>query len=247
MRKSLIILALLPLFAFADIIATFNNGNIEGVKVVSVGADEIVYKQGKTQKSIPSSEVEGVLYDNGNYVAPPKKAIVAEPIETTSDESRATDNESVNIKSVSSGHSKKQENMNNFEDEKVTKFNVYAFGKNIKVHYITDHTYDGTSVEYRVIYKDQQEEPQWQFLGTSPFAYITPNGGINPLINNDAKGFAEIRPLEIENFKKVKRVEFRLSKEGYETVIVSPLFQVDFTGLYYFISLNKLKKSNGTW
>ena len=80
----------LPTFAYADIIATFNNGNIEDVTVVSIGADEVVYKKGNTQKSITSSEVEGVLYDDGRFVAPPKKA-ATESIENTSDDSWAVD------------------------------------------------------------------------------------------------------------------------------------------------------------
>ena len=82
--------AICPLFAHADIIATFNNGNIEDVTVVSIGADEVVYKKGNTQKSIASSEVEGVLYDDGRFVAPPKKT-ATESIENTSDDSWAVD------------------------------------------------------------------------------------------------------------------------------------------------------------
>lgn len=87
--------ALFPLFAYADIIATFNNGNIEDVTVVSIGADEVVYKKGNTQKSIASSEVEGVLYDDGRFVAPPKKA-AAESMEIASDDSWAVDDASSN-------------------------------------------------------------------------------------------------------------------------------------------------------
>lgn len=86
--------AISPLFAFADIIATFDNGNIEDVTVVSVGADEVVYKQGGTQKTIASSQVEGVLYDDGRFVAPPKKAVVFDSSESTSDDSWAVDDAS---------------------------------------------------------------------------------------------------------------------------------------------------------
>ena len=82
--------AVYPLFAYADIIATFSNGNIEDVTVVSIGAEEVVYNEGGTQKSIVSSQVEGVLYDDGRFVAPPKKA-AAESIEITSDDSWAVD------------------------------------------------------------------------------------------------------------------------------------------------------------
>ncbi len=84
--------ALCPILAFADIIATYNNGNIEDVTVVSVGADEVVYKKGDAQKSIASSEVEGVLYDDGRFVSPPKKSVVTESFESTSDDSQTTSN-----------------------------------------------------------------------------------------------------------------------------------------------------------
>lgn len=84
--------AIVPTFAFADIIATFNNGNIEDVTVVSVGADEVVYKKGNAQKSIASSEVEGVLYDDGRFVAPPKKSVATESFESSSDDSWAVEN-----------------------------------------------------------------------------------------------------------------------------------------------------------
>ena len=83
--------ALFPILAFADIIATYNNGNIEDVMVVSVGADEVVYKKGDAQKSIASSEVEGVLYDDGRFVTPPKKSVATESFEDTSSDSWAID------------------------------------------------------------------------------------------------------------------------------------------------------------
>ena len=84
----------LPTFAFADIIATFNSGNIENVTVVSLGADEVVYKKGNTQKTIASSEVEGVLYDDGRFVAPPKNVVASESVESSSGDSWATENTS---------------------------------------------------------------------------------------------------------------------------------------------------------
>lgn len=93
MKRILIALcAVYPLFAFADIIATFNNGNIEDVTVVAVGSNEVVYKKGNTQKTIASSEVEGVLYDDGSYVSPPKNVIPSESVEPSSDDSWAIDN-----------------------------------------------------------------------------------------------------------------------------------------------------------
>lgn len=76
MKKAFLILCLLvPLYAFADIIATFKNGNITSVKVVSISADSVTYKQGDTLKRIASTEVEGVLYDDGRFVSPPSSKI----------------------------------------------------------------------------------------------------------------------------------------------------------------------------
>lgn len=92
MKRILIVLCTIyPLFAHADIIATFNNGNIEDVTVVSVGVDEVVYNEGDAQKSIVSSQVEGILYDDGRFVTPPNKAAVTESVEPPSGDSWAVD------------------------------------------------------------------------------------------------------------------------------------------------------------
>ena len=247
MKRILVALvALVPLFAYADIIVTRSNGNIEDVTVISITADNVVYKQDSNQKTIAASEVDGVLYDDGRYITPPSKQTIPADDEVTSSNDSWAKDDVIQEKNVKPKGKNKEKNddektMSKWVDGNITKFNVYAFGKYIGVYYLTDHTYDGTSVEYRIIYKAQQEVPEWQYLGTAPFAYTVPNGGYNPvLISKDAKAISEVRPLEIENFTQVKRVEFRLTKEGYQTVVVSPIFKVDVTGLYYFISLNKL-------
>lgn len=90
------ICATIPLLAYADIIATKNGNTIEDVTVVSVGEDEVVYKNGNTQKAIASLEVDGVLYDDGRFVSPPIKTAATESHETTSDDSWATDDASPN-------------------------------------------------------------------------------------------------------------------------------------------------------
>lgn len=247
----------LPAYVFADIIATYKNGNIENVMVVSVNANEVVYKIGNTQKSIPSSQVEGVLFNDGRYISPPKNADGTDLDRFTSDGVLVSE-DGYPSKNQSTYSSYPKENEHDEWDENqsernkreyysagdMTSINVYAFGNYIKLYYLTDHTYDGTIVEYRVIYKGLTEPTDWSYLGTTPFAYITSKGGINPLISKDAKKIAEVQPLEIENFKQAKKVEFRLSNEEYGTIVVSPLIQMDVTGLYYFISLNKLKKGN---
>ena len=101
--------AILPMFAFADIIATINNGNIEDVTVVSVGANEVVYQKGNTQKTIASSEVDGVLYDDGRFISPSKKTSATESFETTSNDSWAIDDESADAKSTSLKQRQKRE------------------------------------------------------------------------------------------------------------------------------------------
>lgn len=97
------------MFAFADIIATFNNGNIEDVVVVSIGADEVVYKKSNVQKSIASSEVEGVLYDDGRFISPPKKTVINESVEATPDDSWAVEETSSEDSKTTSNQRAKRE------------------------------------------------------------------------------------------------------------------------------------------
>lgn len=112
--------AIVPTFAFADIIATFNNGNIEDVTVMSIGADEVVYKKGNAQKSIASSEVEGVLYDDGRFVAPPKKSVATESFEGSSDDTWAVENTpSEDIKTTSNSRAKRDKRERSGENSEV--------------------------------------------------------------------------------------------------------------------------------
>lgn len=108
-RILIAICAVIPTFAFADIIATINKGNIEDVTVVSIGANEIVYKKGNAQKTIASSEVDGVLYEDGRYITPPRANTVVESNETTSNDSWAIDDKSEEDKSASSKRRQKRE------------------------------------------------------------------------------------------------------------------------------------------
>ncbi len=80
----LVLITLSPLCTHADIIAT-KNGKIENVKVVSIDAKNVVYKQGDTEKTIASSEVEGVLYDDGRFVVPPSQREVSVSTESLPD------------------------------------------------------------------------------------------------------------------------------------------------------------------
>lgn len=107
----LAILVLLPALVFADIIALIDNGRIEGVKVVSITAEEVVYIQNGEQKTIASSEVEGVLYDDGRFVTPPKRAILSNPVEP-SDDSWAIDNTSIPEDTLSASPNRSQKRVN---------------------------------------------------------------------------------------------------------------------------------------
>lgn len=129
--------AIVPTFAFADIIATFNNGNIEDVTVVSVGADEVVYKEGNAQKSIASSDVEGVLYDDGRFVAPPKKSVATESFEGSSDDSWAVENTpSEDSQTTSNRRAKREKRERSGENSEVGKA-FKAAGEAIKDAFTT--------------------------------------------------------------------------------------------------------------
>lgn len=71
------VITILFVFAFAyanaDIIATHKGGKIENVKILSVGIDSVKYKQGDVEKRIASIEVEGLLYDDGRFITPPRQ------------------------------------------------------------------------------------------------------------------------------------------------------------------------------
>ena len=85
-----LILTIIPLSAFADIIVKKDSKTIEDVTIVSVSADNVVYKQGSSTKTISSSEVDGVLYDDGRYITPPhQQTTPAEPT-IVSDDSWST-------------------------------------------------------------------------------------------------------------------------------------------------------------
>lgn len=73
----LVIISCAGLVLAQDIILTKAGTTIENVTVVSVTADNVTYKQAKTQKSIASSEVDGILYKDGRYITPPSKQTIS--------------------------------------------------------------------------------------------------------------------------------------------------------------------------
>ena len=93
MRKILTILCLCVVAScYADIIVTKSNGNIEDVTVVEMRSDVITYTQGGKQKTIASDNVDGVLYDDGRYVAPPRKPVEPSAENTAWDDGSLSDN-----------------------------------------------------------------------------------------------------------------------------------------------------------
>ena len=225
-------LVLLPALLNAGVILKKSGQRLEDISIKSVTDTEIVYTTlDGTETTIPKSEVSAVLHDDGRY----------EEIRQQTSTPYSSDNEYSNGSDYGSAYSSDDNSSQMSWGGDATEVNVIACGVDIMKVYKVDHQYDGAKVEYRITYKGQDAEPEWTYLGTTPFAYLKSNASNNKFLNNEIRELAEIQPLAIDNFKKMKKLEFRLSKEGYATAIVSPLIQFDFNGIYYMISLNKLK------
>lgn len=93
-----------------DIIVTKAGINIEDVTVLSVAADYVTYNQAGAQKTIASSEVEGVLYSNGRYMTPPTYQTIPAEETISSDDTWAVDDApSGDTQSSSKVHREKRE------------------------------------------------------------------------------------------------------------------------------------------
>lgn len=89
MKKIIILFVLLfSLSAYADIIITKSNGNIEDVTIVEITDTEVIYKQDGQQKTIPYNEVEAILYDDGRYVTLPRKNQTETSVENNTSEKK---------------------------------------------------------------------------------------------------------------------------------------------------------------
>ncbi len=219
MKKIFVLLiAVLPILLHAGVIVKQSGESLDGVNIKSVTDTEIVYitSSGK-EESMLKSEATAILYDDGRYEEIKQSIFPASQGQTDFD------------------------NQDMSDEGKEQAINVLAYGNSVMKIYKADHEFDGSTVEYRVFYKGRDGESEWMYLGTTPFFYATSKGAKDAFLGKEAQDLAENRPLYVDNWKNVKKVEFRLSKEGYETVVVTPLIQVSFTGLYYFLSLNKLK------
>lgn len=240
MKRLALILTVLPCVVYAGVIVKTNGDRLEDVSIQSSENNVFVYvdEDGK-QGSVPRSEVSAVLYDDGRYeeikqeVVPEAAPIVitesAEDQAPTEDKRPAKENPAPAVA---------------FEGEG-KQYNVYAYGVYAGMGYFSGEKYEGIKVEYRVIYKSQKEEPEFQYLGTSPFAYVTDKMSENSFVgrgNPYLMNLIEPKPLIIPNDKDVKKIEFRLSKQGYKTVVVKPFKDVLIgCGPLLMISLDKIK------
>lgn len=221
-RTIIILLALLPMILYAGVIVKKSGDRIENVSIKSINETEVIYTaENGEEASILKSDVSAVLYDDGRY-----EEIKQQP---SSESVQQEEKPSYSAKEVGPG---------------AKEYNVCAYGV-YAMFYVPNSKYDGATVEYRVIYKGQKETPEFKYLGTTPFAYLTERMYEN---NFTAKGdpnfqkLKELNPLIIENAKDVKKVEFRLSLDGYKTVIVKPINDVYIGGgPVMFIPLQKLK------
>ena len=269
-RILFIVSAFLPMLAFADIIVQKDGNNIEDVSVTSITAEKVTYSQSGAQKTIASSMVEGVLYDNGRYVTPPSAQAIIPIEEPSSNEYSGDAGSSWDIDDAPNQGKSSNRNYDDGNAKRVIKaskttasndewatddntystskssyssyeqveINVLAYGKQVLNFYSVDHEFDGTTIEYRVI-TPMNPNPEFEYLGTAPFAYLTDTEAkVLTALDKKIVDFISIRPLMID---KGGKIEFRLSKEGYQTVIVKPMIKVDFGGRLVMVPLNKLK------
>lgn len=234
---------LFPMLLNAGIILKRTGDKIEDVTIKSVTETEVVYIAVNGEETvILKNDVSAVLYDDGRY----EEFKISKTKESTSNSIPETDadNQSANGKTIPNDaveHSaqrtdNRSTNRKSSSDEKV--YNIFAFGVGSLLFYAHKPQYDGAIVEYRIIYKTQSELPDFQYLGTTPFAYLTEEMFENELLSNNLKQYKVLNPLVVENANDVVRIEFRLSLNGYQTVVVKPLY---FGGNAMLIPLQKLK------
>lgn len=219
MKRILIILvSMMPAFLYAGVILQKNGDRLEDVSIKSVNETEIIYiTQNGEETSILKSDVSAILYDNGRY----------EEIRQTT--SNASTDYNASTETLFIGDAKE--------------VSLFAYGKPVLNAYVTDHEFDGAIIECRVATKDNPNA-EFKYLGTTPFAYITNKEADvisgAPKLYGDAASIMQVRPFLVD--KNWTKIEFRISKEGYKTVVCSPMQKVDFGGTVIFLPLNKLKK-----
>lgn len=238
-RIFIILFALLPAFLHAGVIVKKNGDRLEDISIKSSAGSDIVYvDENGSEVTLPKSEVSAVLYDDGRYEEIKQESYTQTT--TVIAVSEAVTNVVDAISEPQGGYTPAA------MDDNGKQYNVYAYGVFTGVMgYISNEKYEDITVEYRVIYKSQTEEPEFYYLGKSPFAYVTDKMAENSFVgrgNEYLMSLIEPKPLVIPNDKDVKKIEFRLSKPGYKTVVVKPIKDVLIgCGPLLMISLDKLK------
>ncbi len=228
MKRIIIILfALLPMLMQAGVIMKRSGERLEDVTIKSVTDSEIVYELNGQEIIVAKTDVSAILYDDGRY----EEIRNTMPISSESIGTNSKIKEEVYVPTEAGPGAKE--------------YNVYAYGVYAVMGYFSNSEYDDATVEYRVIYKSQQGESDFRYLGTSPFAYVTNKMFENPLVgkgNPYLVNLMQPRPLVIEDAKNISKIEFRLSKEGYKTVVVKPIQDVLIgCGPLLMIPMNKLR------
>jgi hypothetical protein len=161
------------------------------------------------------------------------KEVTSTPITVTTQTQKSTNGKVTQSKSQTSSESN--------ENEAVKEYNVFAFGVFGVVGYFANTEYDGAIVEYRIIYKTKPNQYNFQYLGTAPFAYVNQKAYDNALLAAHRPIMVR-KTLTIPDAKDVSKIEFRLSKTGYSTVIVTAIKDVLLGGgPVLMIPMNKLK------
>lgn len=144
-----------------DIISLRDGSLIEDVTIISVTNEVITYTKADKKQSIPSSSAQAILYADGRYeeVRYQKTVSSSAPQQAVEDAYNTPNNESdQNTVIQESGLESSKE------------YNVYAYGVYGGIGYFANSKYDDVTVEYRIIYKSGPENPEFQYLGTTPFA-----------------------------------------------------------------------------
>lgn len=242
MKKILIFFAILPTFLYAGVIVKQSGERLENVTIKSVTDSEIIYIINGDEATLPKSETSAILYDDGRYEEISYQTPSYNQTIYDGNEKYVTSQDLSSAKTVI-----KQQVMSDPKE-----YNVFAYGIVAPmVGYVAKTKYDGTTVEYRIIYKSGIQDTEFQFLGVTPFAYVTDATYDSPIIGKANSTFVKLiepTPLVIENAKDVKRIEFRLSKEGYKTTVVKPVKDILLFGggPVLMISLNQMKPLKGS-
>lgn len=240
MKRLLLLMLLgLSMWVYAGIIVTKENGNIEDVTNITVEIDLVSYIENGEKKTVDRKDVSAILYDNGKYEEIKPITVSQKPTITADEGQDSYDVQPQNKKTKNTTYTSQE------IVDGAKAYNVWAYGVYAGMGYFQKKGSEDINVEYRIIYKSQAEEPEFTYLGTTPFAYATDQlvqssfvGKGNPYLMS----LLENKPLVIPNDKEVKKIEIRLSKPGYKTTIVKPLKDVLIgCGPVLMISLDKIK------